>query len=128
MGFYAGYAAGSGSFNNALSTLRTAGLVEGWQVTAAGAELVEAAGVQPKPTGNDLREWLRPKLSKAENTFLDALIEAGGEALTMEQLAERTGYANGSGSFNSAVSRLRSIEAAIGYAKDGGARAAEVFF
>lgn len=44
------------------------------------------------------------------------------------ELGEASGYTAGSGSFNNALGRLRSLEAAEGYARDGGTKAADVFF
>lgn len=128
IGFYADYTAGSGSFNNALGSLRSSGLLSGWQLTDEGEATAESLGAQAKPTGQELREWLRRKLTGAENRFLDALIEAHPKRLSDEELSEATGYTVGSGSFNNALGRLRSIEAAEGYAKDGGPKAADVFF
>lgn len=76
----------------------------------------------------DPGEWLRPKLGGAENDILDVLIEARGERLPKEQLAKLAGKSANSGSFNNALSRLRSLEAAEGYERDGGTKAADVFF
>jgi uncharacterized protein len=128
VGFYSDYAAGSGSFNNALGRLRSAGLLQGWSITADGEATAEAIGVGPKPSGTDLREWLRQKLGRAENAILDALIAEHPTRLSAAQIGELSGYAPGSGSFNNALGRLRSIEAAEGYERDGGTKAADVFF
>jgi hypothetical protein len=128
VGFYADYTAGSGSFNNALGRLRSSGLLAGWKITEAGKEAAEQLGAEEKPTGPELREWLRRKLGKAENSLLDALCEAYPERLPDDELGAASGYTAGSGSFNNALGRLRSIEAAEGYARDGGAKAADVFF
>ncbi len=125
--FYSGYTAGAGAFNNALGRLRSLGLVAGWQITAAG-EAAIPVDIEPKPSGMELREWLRPKLGKAENAVLDVLIEAQGESLTDAEIGQRSGYTPGAGAFNNALGRLRSLEAAVGYARTGGVRAAEVFF
>lgn len=128
VGFYSDYTAGSGSFNNALGRLRSSGLLNGWHITEAGIQAAEELGADDKPSGNELREWLRRKLSKAENALLDALCEVHPELLTVEELGQASGYTAGSGSFNNALGKLRSIEAAKGYARDGGVRAADVFF
>lgn len=122
--FYSGYSVGSGSFNNTLSKLRTAGLIAGWEITADGIAAVPST-VEEKPTGAELREWLRPKLSKAENAILDALIEHYPERLSGETIAEASGYSAGSGSFNNALSKLRTLQAAEGYERDGGTKASD---
>lgn len=128
IGFYAGYRAGTGSFNNALSGLRSKGLLLGWTITPAG-EAQAAIDAEAKPTGSELREWLRPKLGKCENEVLDALVSFYPDRATLDQIAERTPsqYKVGTGSFNNALARLRSLEAAEGGSKEG-VKAADVFF
>ncbi len=128
VGFYANYSANSGGFNNSLGKLRSAGLAQGWSITDAGASLAESMGVNPKPTGQELREWLRRKLGKAENAILDALFAAYPSRLTAIELGQASGYSSNSGGFNNALGRLRTIEAAEGYERDGGTKAADVFF
>lgn len=126
--FFARYSVGSGGFNNALGRLRSAGLLSGWSITDAGASTAESLGMEEKPTGTELREWLRVKLDKAQNALLDALCESFPNRMTNEELAAESGYAPGSGGFNNALGRLRSIGAAEGYERDGGTKAADVFF
>lgn len=126
--FYAQYTVSSGGFNNALSSLRTKGLLRGWSITEEGVAKAESLGTEAKPNGQQLREWLRPKLDRAQNTLLDALCAAHPERLDNAALASASGYTESSGGFNNALSRLRSIGAAEGYTRDGGARAADVFF
>ena len=125
--FYSGYAANSGSFNSALGKLRTTGLLQGWNISLAGCDAV-ADVTGPKPSGNQLREWLRPKLSKAENQLLDALIAVYPQRLSNAELSAASGYAANSGSFNNSLGRLRTIEAAEGYERDGGVKASYLFF
>lgn len=129
VGFYADYRAGSGSFNNALSGLRSKGLLASWKITDAGIDLA-ATFADEKPAGMDLREWLRPKISKCSNEILDVLIHHNGSRLDLEVLAEHTPsqYKVGTGSFNNALSQLRSLEAAEGGPREGGIKAADVFF
>lgn len=125
--FYSGYAAGTGSYNNALGRLRTAGMLEGWRITPKGA-MELGCSVAEKPTGWELREWLRGKLTRAENSLLDALVKHYPRRLSNEELAEASGYAIGTGGFNNALGKLRTLEAAEGYARDGGTKASSVFF
>ena len=125
--FYSGYRAGSGGFNNALSELRKQGLIEGLEITEAGVAAVPS-DVEPKPTGSQLREWLGSKLGVAEKTILDALIKHYPDRLTNEELGEASGYSAGSGGFNNALSKLRTLDAIEGYARNGGMKASDVFF
>lgn len=128
IGFYSGYSHKSGSFANTLSSLRSKGLLLGYQITDEGSTL--AAGyAEAKPTGAELREWLRPKLTKCENEILDVLVENGGNRLDVETIASQTPtqYSHASGSFANALARLRSLEAAEGYGREG-VKAADVFF
>lgn len=124
--FYAGYSVTSSSFGNALSGLRSRGLLAGWKVTDEGESLVAAVAGE-KPSGADLRQMLRSKLGKAENTLLDALIEAYPDRLDYTGLSEASGYSETSSSFGNALSTLRTIEAVEG-GKAEGVRASDVFF
>lgn len=130
IGFYSGYSANSGGFNNALGRLRNQWrYLEGWTLTPEG-EAVAAGMAEAKPAGMDLREWLRPKIGKCENEILDVLLNVPGRRLTNEQIAASTvtGYQPNSGGFNNAMGRLRTLEAIDGGARDGGTKAADVFF
>jgi uncharacterized protein len=128
IGFYADYRAGTGSFNNALSSLRSKGLLVGWVITAEG-ERVASSYAEAKPAGMELREWLRPKLDKCSNEILDVLIGRYPNRLSPDEIAAETasGYKVGTGSFNNGLARLRSLEAAEGYGREG-VKAADVFF
>lgn len=129
VGFYSGYSHKSGSFASTLSSLRSKGLLAGGlTITDAGASKA-ATYVEAKPSGRELREWLRPKLNKCENEILDVLIANPGQRLNAEDIAisTATGYSAVSGSFASALSKLRTLEAAEGYGRDG-MKAADVFF
>lgn len=125
--FYSDYSANSSSFSNALGRLRSLGLAYGWQITAAGADLIGDA-VGAKPSGTQLREWLRAKLGRAENSLLDVLVNHHPDRVDDETLSAGTGYSVGSSSFSNALGRLRSLEAAYGGRKEGGTKAADVFF
>lgn len=115
-----GYAVGSGGFNNLLSSLRSKGWAEGprsaLKITPAG---VEALGpCEPLPIGHELLEYWYAKLGKAERSILGALSESYPEALSDEEIADRTGYTAGSGGFNNAISRLRTLELIGGSRKE----------
>ena len=103
------------------------GLVSGSRITPAGEAMI-SGDVEAKPTGMELRDWLRPNLGNSANLVLDVLIQAGGERLSAEDIATKSGYTAGGGSFSNALGRLRSLQAAEGGEKDGGTKAADVFF
>ncbi len=128
IGFYSGYSFKSGGFSNTLSSLRTKGLLAGYKITDAGIALA-AQSSEVKPTGLELREWLRTKLSKCENEILDVLVSHPRERLSNESIAAETvtQYSAASGGFSNAMSRLRSLEAAEGSGREG-TKAADVFF
>ena len=127
IGVYSGYSSKSGSFGNSMSHLRTLGLVEGRSLTSEGMLLAQEFSAE-RPTGTELVSWLQPRLSKAESTILSVLINEGGERLSNEQIAICSGYSSSSGSFGNALSKLRTMGVAEGYEKNGGTKAADIFF
>jgi hypothetical protein len=105
-----------GGFNNALSSLRSKGLIEGekegFRITMEGRE---AAGpVSPLPTGTDLIAYWQRQLPKAEGLILGALLEVYPGGLAKDALAEKTGYQASGGGFNNAISRLRTLSLICG--------------
>lgn len=126
VGFYSGYSMKSSGLDKAISSLRTRGLVEGWRITPAGEEAADVS--EDKPGGNRLREWLRPKIGAAANAVLDALAASYPQRLSKEQVAEASGYSDRSSGLDKALSFLRTIEAAEGGEREGGTKAADVFF
>lgn len=67
-------------------------------------------GFEPLPSGQALVEWWLAKLPKAQAAMLSALLEVYPEPLSVDELAARTGYAAGSGSFANNRSRLNVAE------------------
>lgn len=111
-----GYSSKGGGFNNAISALRSARLIEGGRdaikITDAG---VDAAGDVPAlPTGPALIEHWLSQLGKAERAILVALVEAWPGSRSAQELADITDYSAAGGGFNNALSRLRSLELARG--------------
>jgi hypothetical protein len=111
-----GYVVNGGGFNNALSSLRSKGLIEGekegFRITMEGRE---AAGpVSPLPTGTDLIAYWQRQLPKAEGLILGALLEVYPGGLAKDALAEKTGYQASGGGFNNAISRLRTLSLICG--------------
>lgn len=112
-----GYSVTSGSFNNSLSSLRTKGYISGggdaMVITGVG---VDALGpYDPLPTGEDLHQYWYRELGKAEAEILKTLISNHPNSLIKTQIAVATGYSDTSGSFNNALSRLRTLELIEGY-------------
>jgi hypothetical protein len=122
--FFARYTV-NGHFNNLMGQLRAAGLVEGWSITEKGICAVPC-DVDPKPTGMQLREWLREKITGAENKLLDVLMKHHGRRVSVEDLASQAGYTV-KGHFNNSLGHLRTLQIAEGGAKDG-VKASDVFF
>lgn len=122
--FFARYTV-NGHFNNLMGQLRAAGLVEGWAITEAGI-LAVPVDVEAKPTGKQLREWLREKITGAENKLLDVLMNHRGRRVSVEDLATQAGYTV-NGHFNNSLGHLRTLQIAEGGAKDG-VKASDVFF
>lgn len=112
----AGYSAKGGGFNNALSSLRTLGLIErGEPILAAEAGLVALGEWEPLPEGAALISHWMSQLSRAESLALGVLLDAYPSSLTKTEIAERAGYAPDGGGFNNALSRLRTLELIDGY-------------
>lgn len=108
-----GYAITGGGFNNALSRLRTLGLIEAGELMRITDAGIGALGsYQPLPTGQALLEHWLNILAKAEREILTVLAAAYPQALTKEEVAERTEsvYQPEGGGFNNAISRLRTLE------------------
>ncbi len=114
-----GYAHGGGGFINYLGSLRSKGYIAGGndrlRITEAGAAAL--GGFTPLPTGAELLEHWRRKLAKAERAALDVLVSVYPESLPSETVAERAGYAPGTGGINNAFSRLRTLELIQGYSE-----------
>lgn len=108
-----GYSHKGGGFNNALSSLRSKGLIDGFDAIRATDEACAAYGpFPPLPTGRALLDtWLQHRaIGKAERSILETLYEHAPMAMTKEAVAEAAGYQASGGGFNNALSRLRTLE------------------
>jgi len=108
-----GYAVSGGGFNNALSSLRTMGLIERGDpvvITESGRQAINAGGVEPLPAGWELVEWWCKELPKAERTILRYLANRYPDSLSKDDVGTGTGYAANGGGFNNALSRLRTLQ------------------
>ena len=111
-----GYAVNGGAFNNALSALRSAGLMSGSgdNLVVTGSGMAALGDYEPLPTGDDLLQYWLGQLGKAEREALRVIAAAWPDALSKEDVAAQTGYTAGGGSFNNALSRLRTLELVAG--------------
>lgn len=107
----AGYAVNGGGFNNALSHLKTLAFVSNGDLFRITEEGLSALGEwTPLPTGSDLVDYWMRNLARAERSILSVLVDVYPDALDVSSLAERAGYTPGTGGFNNALSRLRTLE------------------
>lgn len=115
-----GYAVSGGGFGNALSKLRTNGLVAGdslLEITQPGLD--QLGDFEPLPYGRALLAYWKSKLGHAEREILRVLDEDGG-GLPREEIAARTLSAKGGpyeasgGGFGNAISKLRTLELIAG--------------
>lgn len=114
MAVLAGYSASGGGFNNGLSALRSAGLIESLgdltQLTAAGEAWAEQQGITPIHDAAGLFDlWAQPgRLAPKNAVVLRTVIEAGTDGLTKAELAERVNMDPSGGGFNNYLSKLNS--------------------
>jgi hypothetical protein len=118
LAFYTGYRATSGGVTEALADLRTAGLIQGWRITATGVGVIKDTAGE-RPSGSDRRDWLRPKLSRCANTLLDKLLEIYPQRSEFNDLCEWSGYKPTSGGVTEALADLRKIGAIEGGVRGG---------
>lgn len=113
----AGYSSKGGGFRNALSAMRTLGLIDGrGDLTITDAGRAALGPVDDLPTGARLRaHWkAHEAVPLAAGKILDALATNYPEPMSIETLAAATGYEPTGGGFRNAVSRLRSLGLAHG--------------
>lgn len=108
-----GYSPRSKGFTNALSALRTAGLLEQGRPLALTPD-GEIVGVDldVEPIRDVLEHWkANPKIRRAGRLILDELARAwrAGEEPTKAELADRVGYSPRSKGFTNELSMLRSL-------------------
>ncbi len=120
-----GYSAKSGGFFGSLAKLRRYELIVGsaGDIRITDTGLAALGPYDPLPTGRALIDYWIAKLPRAEGVILRALIEAGPDGLSQEDLGARTGYSTTSGGFFGALAKLRALQL-IGGGR-GGLRAAQ---
>lgn len=113
IGVRAGLSSKSGSFNTYMSRARSNGWVVGErshvQITDEG--IAALGDYDPLPTGDALlQHWLSDLGDSGAARILSTLAEAYPQTLSKNQVAERAALSGTSGSFNTYLSRLRSLE------------------
>jgi hypothetical protein len=130
VGFVAGYAPGSGNYNNIRGGLRAAGLIDypsGGRLALTDAGLGVAEAPRLAVTREAFHDQVRAKMSPSQLKLIEPILAAYPEALKTDQLAEAAGYAAGSGNFNNLRGSLRTI-GLIDYPASGQVRAADWLF
>lgn len=102
-----GYSVTSGGFNNSLSKLRTAGLIQGTNEIKLWRADTSLATEAQDEYSIDL--WGK-KLPKCEREVFNFLRQYPGAAFAKTEIGERLGYSPTSGGFNNSLSRLNSLQ------------------
>jgi len=110
-----GYSPKSSTMRNILSSCRTAAFITDLgdgsiAITTEGLGAV--GGVEPLDADARRLLWIS-KLGAGPRAFMEALIEAWPNALSRDQLEERTGYSQGSSTFRNNLSALRAPELVV---------------
>jgi hypothetical protein len=130
VGFIAGYAPGSGNFNNLKGGLRSAGLIEypvPGKVALTPDGEHQAATPSLELTQSAFHAQVRAKLSAAQVRLLDPALAAYPDEISSQEVADAAGYAAGSGNFNNLRGSLRTI-GLIDYPSPGQVRASDWLF
>jgi hypothetical protein len=130
VGFVAGYAPGSGNFNNLKGGLRSVGLIDypargRMSLTDAGAVVAEQPGIAV--TREAFHARVRAKLGAPQLRLLEPALAVYPNSLSTDDVAAAAGYAAGSGNFNNLRGSLRTI-GLIDYPSPGQVRAADWLF
>jgi len=112
----------SGTSSTYKSALRSAGFIEErsdglFYATQAGIDYIGDKIEQAPSTTEEVLALWNPKLGAGARRILGALVEAGGEALSQEELTEKTGLQK-SGTFSTYISALRTAQLVL--RKNGG--------
>ena len=128
--FVAGYPVTSGAFKNPRSSLRTKGLIvypsPGTMALSESGNAVADFPVMPH-TNKDVQDAVRKALDGPMCKLFDVCIRAWPDAVTIDALAQATGYPVTSGAFKNPRSRLRTL-GVVDYPSPGQIRAADCLF
>jgi hypothetical protein len=129
LGALAGFAPTGGTFSDYLSKLRIAGYIHengnGIAVTDEGMQAAGDIPERPNSTEELVGMW-RSKLKSGVGRMLDVLVAEYPEALTREDLGEKSGFAASGGTFSDYLSQLR--RARLIEESSGQVKAAESLF
>jgi hypothetical protein len=127
--FLAGYTYGGGGFNNPRGALRTKGLLEyhGNRIALTDSGRSVAATPDTPLTTEELHAKVLAILPGPEQKLLRVLLEIYPEEISKDELAERSGYAPGSGGFNNPCGRLRTL-GLVEYPSPGKVKAKSLLF
>jgi hypothetical protein len=113
VGILAGLSSKSGSFNTYLSKGRSSGWIDGdrvlLRITDAG--LAALGDFEPLPRGEDLiHYWLNELGAGGASRILRVLVARYPRSLSKQAVGEAAELSHGSGSFNTYLSKLRTLE------------------
>lgn len=100
----AGYAPGSGNFNNIIGNMRTAGLIGS---NGQGTLCLSAVSDEQVMLSDEAKDMLLSVLDNPQKKIVSSF--NGDDALSRDEVAERSGYAAGSGNFNNIVGKLNTL-------------------
>jgi hypothetical protein len=128
--FLAGYTVGGGAWNNPRGRLHTRGLIQyrpGNRLALTDAGRAAANVPASALTSEELQRKVMERLPGPERKILQVLLDAYPEPVEMDELARRSGYAEGGGAFNNPRGRLRTL-GLIDYPEKGKAVALPLLF
>lgn len=128
--FMAGYKAGSGTVNNTFGSLRSASLVTypaGGRIALTDQGRQIAKRPSRRATNDELHRAVYARLSGPHQKILQELVAAYPDPIGRDELAGRTGYTAGTGTFNNYLGKLRTL-GLIDYPRSGQVRAEDVMF
>lgn len=101
----------SSTTQTAVSHLRSLGLASGSnrQLVATEAGVALVGPVEPMPNDRSVIEWWCSRLTTAEAALLRTIVRVYPETMTPEDIAVAAGYSPTSSTFQTALSRLRSL-------------------
>lgn len=112
VGIFSGYSSTSGGFSNAISKLKSAGLVvaENGNLTITNDGIHQTGNVSPLPSTNDeiLTFWIN-KVGRCPGEILKILIPIYPNSISREDAGTQTNYSASSGGFSNAISKLRTL-------------------
>jgi uncharacterized protein len=130
LAFLAGYRPNTGTFNTYLGALSSAGMISypaPGRVALTGLGTGIAAKPIKTPTRKEFHDRVKAILDGPHCRLISALIERYPDAVTRDELASETGYRPGTGTFNTYLARLSTLDL-ITYPAPGRVRAADLLF